>query len=511
VRTLALSIKPEKIADIISQNLEKYKKGSRIEEVGRVLEAGDGIARIGGLSKAVSGEMLKLPGGIYCLALNLEEDEIGGIILGESRSIQEGDIVRRTGNVLRVPVGEELAGRIVDPLGRPLDDKGPIRAKKYRPIEFRAPEAVERQPVQEPLQTGIKAIDSMVPIGRGQRELIVSDRRIGKTAILLDTIMNQKGKDIYCVLVIIGQKTSLTARIAHKLEETGSMEHTTLVVASARYPASLQYIAPYAGCAMGEHFMYNGKHALVMYDDLSKHAVSYREISLLLRRPPGREAYPGDIFYIHSRLLERSARLSKKLGGGSLTAIPIVEVKGGDISSYIPTNLISMTDGQIYLDMDLFNAGVRPAVNAGMSVSRVGGNAQIPAMKKVSGMLRLDLSRYREVETFARFGTELDKETKKQVKRGERIQEILKQDQYRPIAVEEQVLIIFALTHGFLDDIPISGIKDFEKGFISYMHRYQEEILDKLSQKKDIDEELHRDLEDAIKDFKSGIETGAEE
>ena len=511
MRTLALSIKPEKIADIISQNLEKYKKGSRIEEVGRVLEAGDGIARIGGLSKAVSGEMLKLPGGIYCLALNLEEDEIGGIILGESRSIQEGDIVRRTGNVLRVPVGEELAGRIVDPLGRPLDDKGPIRAKKYRPIEFRAPEAVERQPVQEPLQTGIKAIDSMVPIGRGQRELIVSDRRIGKTAILLDTIMNQKGKDIYCVLVIIGQKTSLTARIAHKLEETGSMEHTTLVVASARYPASLQYIAPYAGCAMGEHFMYNGKHALVMYDDLSKHAVSYREISLLLRRPPGREAYPGDIFYIHSRLLERSARLSKKLRGGSLTAIPIVEVKGGDISSYIPTNLISMTDGQIYLDMDLFNAGVRPAVNAGMSVSRVGGNAQIPAMKKVSGMLRLDLSRYREVETFARFGTELDKETKKQVKRGERIQEILKQDQYRPIAVEEQVLIIFALTHGFLDDIPISGIKDFEKGFISYMHRYQEEILDKLSQKKDIDEELHRDLEDAIKDFKSGIETGAEE
>ena len=511
MRTLALSIKPEKIADIISQNLEKYKKGSRIEEVGRVLEAGDGIARIGGLSKAVSGEMLKLPGDIYCLALNLEEDEIGGIILGESRSIQEGDIVRRTGNVLRVPVGEELAGRIVDPLGRPLDDKGPIRAKKYRPIEFRAPEAVERQPVQEPLQTGIKAIDSMVPIGRGQRELIVSDRRIGKTAILLDTIMNQKGKDIYCVLVIIGQKTSLTARIAHKLEETGSMEHTTLVVASARYPASLQYIAPYAGCAMGEHFMYNGKHALVMYDDLSKHAVSYREISLLLRRPPGREAYPGDIFYIHSRLLERSARLSKKLRGGSLTAIPIVEVKGGDISSYIPTNLISMTDGQIYLDMDLFNAGVRPAVNAGMSVSRVGGNAQIPAMKKVSGMLRLDLSRYREVETFARFGTELDKETKKQVKRGERIQEILKQDQYRPIAVEEQVLIIFALTHGFLDDIPISGIKDFEKGFILYMHRYQEGILDKLSQKKDIDEELHRDLEDAIKDFKSGIETGAEE
>jgi F-type H+/Na+-transporting ATPase subunit alpha len=508
---LSLSIKPEKIADIISQNLEKYKKESRIEEVGRVLEAGDGIVRIRGLSKAMSGEMLKLPNGINCLALNLEEDEIGGIILGERRNIQEGDMVRRTGNVLRVPVGEELAGRIVDPLGRPLDDKGPIKAKEYRPIEFKAPEAVERQPVQEPLQTGIKAIDSMVPIGRGQRELIVSDRRIGKTAILLDTIMNQKGKDIYCVLVIIGQKTSLTARIADKLEETGSMAHTTLVVASARYPAALQYIAPYTGCAMGEHFMYNGKHALVMYDDLSKHAVSYREISLLLRRPPGREAYPGDIFYIHSRLLERSAKLSKKSMGGSLTAIPIVEVKGGDISSYIPTNLISMTDGQIYLDMDLFNAGIRPAVNAGMSVSRVGGNAQIPAMKKVSGMLRLDLSRYREVETFARFGTDLDRETKKQVKRGERIQEILKQDQYRPIAVEDQVLIIFALTHGFLDDIPISGIKDFEKGFISYMHRSQKKILDKLSEKKDLDEELHRDLEDAIKDFKSGIETGAEE
>ncbi len=511
MKTLALNIRPEKIADIISENLEKYKKGSRIEEIGRVLEAGDGIVRIGGLPKAVSGEMLKLPGGIYCLALNLEEDEIGGIILGESRSIQEGDMVRRTGNVLRVPVGEELAGRIVDPLGRPLDDKGPIKAKEYRPIEFKAPEVVERQPVQEPLQTGIKAIDSMVPIGRGQRELIVSDRRIGKTAILLDTIMNQRGKDVYCILVIIGQKTSLTARIADKLKETGSMDHTTLVVASARYPAALQYIAPYAGCAMGEYFMYNGKHALVMYDDLSKHAVSYREISLLLRRPPGREAYPGDIFYIHSRLLERSAKLSKKLKGGSLTAIPIVEVKGGDISSYIPTNLISITDGQIYLDMDLFNAGIRPAVNAGMSVSRVGGNAQIPAMKKVSGMLRLDLSRYREVETFAQFGTELDKETKKQVKRGERIQEILKQDQYRPIAVEDQVLIIFALTHGFLDDVSVSGIKDFEKEFISYMHGSQKEIIDKISQKKDIDEELQEDLEGAIRDFKSSMEGEVEE
>ncbi len=503
MKNLALDIKSQKIADLISSTLEKYKTESKIEEVGRVLEAGDGIVKIGGLSQAVAGEMLKLPGDIYCLALNLDENEIGGIILGESRSIQEGDIVKRTGNVLRVPVGEELVGRIVDPLGRPLDNKGPIKAKQYRPIEFKAPSVVARQKVSEPLQTGIKAIDAMVPIGRGQRELIVSDRRIGKTAILTDTIMNQRDTDVYCILVIIGQKTSLVARIADKLEETGSMKHTTLVVASAKVPAALQYIAPYAGCAMGEYFMYNGKHALVTYDDLSKHAISYRELSLLLRRPPGREAYPGDIFYIHSRLLERSSKLSDKLKGGSLTAIPIVEVKGGDISSYIPTNLISITDGQIYLDTDLFNAGVRPAVNAGMSVSRVGGEAQTPAMRKVAKMLRLDLARYREVETFAKFGTELDKETKKQVQRGERTVEVLKQGQYQPMHVSDQVLIIFALIHGYLDDVPISGIKNFEKEFLAYMHKSKKELVKKIVETKELDPKTEGRLKEALKEFKA--------
>ncbi|MFO7929577.1 MAG: F0F1 ATP synthase subunit alpha [Candidatus Humimicrobiaceae bacterium] len=508
---MALNIGADKIAGLISKNLEKYKAESRVEEVGKVLEAGDGIIRIGGLGKAVAGEMLKLPGDIYCLALNLDEGDIGGIILGESRTIQEGDIVKRTGKVLRVPVGEELVGRIVDPLGRPLDEKGPIKAKHHRPIEFKAPEAVERQPVEEPLQTGIKAIDSMVPIGRGQRELIVSDRRIGKTAILIDTIMNQKGKDLYCILVIIGQKTSIAARIADKLEEAGSMDHTILVIASAKFPAALQYIAPYAGCAMGEHFMHEGKHALVMYDDLSKHAVSYRELSLLLRRPPGREAYPGDIFYIHSRLLERSAKLSDKLKGGSLTAIPIVEVKGGDISSYIPTNLISITDGQIYLDTDLFNAGIRPAINAGMSVSRVGGSAQTPAMKKVAGMLRLDLARYREIETFVKFGTGLDKETKKQVKRGERTVEVLKQEQYKPMPVEDQVIILFALTHGFLDDIPVSEVKKFENKFIPYMYKSHQEIVDRLHKGKKIDNQVEEGLKGALEEFKSDFTKSGED
>lgn len=508
---MALNIDTGKIIEIINQSLQKYKQQPKFEEVGKVLEVGDGIIKIGGLPEAAAGEMLKLPGNIYCLALNLDEDEIGGIVLGESKSIQEGDIVKRTGNMIRVPVGKELVGRIVDALGRPLDDKGPIKAKNYRTIEFKAPSAVERQPVEEPLQTGIKAIDSMVPIGRGQRELIVSDRRIGKTALLLDTIINQKGKGIYCILVIIGQKTSIAARTADKLEETGAMEHTILVVASAKFPAALQYIAPYTGCAMGEYFMYNGEHALVMYDDLSKHAISYRELSLLLRRPPGREAYPGDIFYIHSRLLERSARLSKDLKGGSLTAIPVVEVKAGDISSYIPTNLISITDGQIFLDTDLFNAGIRPAVNAGMSVSRVGGSAQIPAMRKVSEMLRLDLARYREIETFVKFGTDLDSETKKQLRRGERIIEVLKQDQYNPMAVEDQVLIIFALTYGYLDDIPIEAIKKFEDNFISYMHKSQKELVKRLKETRKFDEDIEKSLKDAIEKFKPGYVIKEEE
>ncbi|MCG9479521.1 MAG: F0F1 ATP synthase subunit alpha [Actinomycetia bacterium] len=500
-----MSMESKKIADLISKQIEKYEAKPQIEEVGAVTEAGDGIVKIAGLSKAVAGEMLELPGGIYCLALNLDQHEIGGVILGESVKIQEGDLVKRTGKVLQVPVGEALVGRIVDPLGIPLDNKGDIDTQIFSPVEFKAPEVVERQPVREPLQTGIKAIDSMVPIGRGQRELIISDRRVGKTALLVDTILNQKGKDVYCIFVIIGQKTSLVARIAEKLEQEGAMDYTTIVVATAKETAALQYLAPYSGCAMGEYFMYNQKHAVVMYDDLSKHAVAYREISLLLRRPPGREAYPGDIFYLHSRLLERSAKLSDEKGAGSLTAIPVIEVKGGDISGYIPTNLISITDGQIYLDTELFNSGIRPAINAGISVSRVGGAAQIPAMKKVARMLRLDISQYREIETFAKFGTELDTETKKQVTRGERIVEVLKQGQYQPMAVEDQVIAIFALTYGYLDDIKVSDICRFEEEFLTYMHNNKKDIIKKIRETKDINQELEQELKQAVKDFKSGF------
>jgi F-type H+-transporting ATPase subunit alpha len=399
-------------------------------------------------------------------------------------------------------VGEELVGRVIDPLGNPLDSKGSIKSKEFRPVEFIAPGVVDRQPVKEPLQTGIKAIDSMIPIGRGQRELVIGDRSIGKSAILVDTTINQKGKDVYCIYVAIGQKTSTVARLVEKLEETGAMEYTIIISSTARTPASLQYIAPYAGCAIGEYFMKNGKHALVMYDDLSKHAVAYRQLSLLLKRPPGREAYPGDIFYLHSRLLERAAKLSDEKGGGSLTALPVIETKAGDISAYIPTNVISITDGQIYLVTDLFNAGVRPAINAGISVSRVGGNAQISAMKKVAGMLRLDLAQYRELETFAKFGTELDKETRKQLARGERTVEVLKQGQYEPMEVEDQVLIIFALTRGYLDDIEIKMLRSFEKEYLEYIHSTKPDIIDELIRTKDISEELENKIISAIGDFK---------
>lgn len=499
---MSATIRTDKIAELISIEISKYKKEAKIEEIGTVIEAGDGIARISGLSKAMSGEMLEFEGGIYGQAHNLDKNEIGAIILGDSTKIEQGTTVRCTGKILEVPAGKALLGRIIDPLGQPLDGKGEIKSDAFRPIEFKAPNVINRQPVKEPLQTGIKAIDSMIPIGKGQRELIIGDRSTGKTSILIDTIINQKGKDVFCIYVAIGQKNSSIARLAEKLEEEGAMEYTIIVNAPANAPAAVQYLAPYTGCAIGEYFMYNGMDALVMYDDLSKHAVAYREVSLLLRRPPGREAYPGDIFYLHSRLLERSAKLSDELGGGSLTAIPVVEILAGDISAYIPTNVISITDGQIYLETDLFNAGVRPAINPGISVSRVGGNAQTKAMKKVAGMLRLGLAQYRELETFAKFGTELDKETKKQLARGERTVEVLKQNLYHPMPVEDQVIIIYALTNGFLDDVEIKNISNFEKELISYMYNSHPEIIKELKSTKDISESLDKQISDAIINFK---------
>ncbi|MHB1253659.1 MAG: F0F1 ATP synthase subunit alpha [Candidatus Humimicrobiaceae bacterium] len=505
MKNLSAAIRTDKIAELISSEINKYKKETKFEEIGTVIDAGDGIARISGLSQALSGEMLEFDGGVYGQAHNLDKNEIGAIILGESTEIEEGTTVRCTGRILEVPAGEALLGRIIDPLGKPLDNKGRIKTDQYRPIEFKAPSVINRQPVKEPLQTGIKAIDSMIPIGKGQRELVIGDRSTGKTSILVDTIINQKGKNVFCVYVAIGQKNSNIARLAEKLTEVGAMEYTVIVDAPANAPASIQYLAPYTGCAIGEYFMYKGQHALVIYDDLSKHAVAYRQISLLLRRPPGREAYPGDIFYLHSRLLERSAKLSEDMGGGSLTAIPVVEILAGDISSYIPTNVISITDGQIYLESDLFNAGVRPAINAGISVSRVGGNAQTKAMKKVSGMLRLGLAQYRELETFAKFGTELDKETKKQLARGERTVEVLKQDLYQPMPVEDQVLVIFALTRGYLDDIEIKDVNNFEKELISYMKSIRADLFGILSDTKDITEEFEKQLSAAIEAFKKNI------
>jgi F-type H+/Na+-transporting ATPase subunit alpha len=503
VKNLSAAIRTDKIAELISSEINKYKKEARFEEIGTVIDAGDGIARISGLSKALSGEMLEFEGGVYGQALNLDKNEIGAIILGESNEIGEGTTVKCTGRILEVPVGNALLGRIIDPLGNPLDNKGSIKTEEFRPIEFKAPSVINRQPVKEPLQTGIKAIDSMIPIGKGQRELVIGDRSTGKTSILVDTIINQKGKDVICIYVAIGQKNSNIARLAEKLTEVGAMEYTVIVDAPANALASIQYLAPYTGCAIGEYFMYKGQHALVMYDDLSKHAVAYRQISLLLRRPPGREAYPGDIFYLHSRLLERSAKLSEEMGGGSLTAIPVVEILAGDISSYIPTNVISITDGQIYLESDLFNAGVRPAINAGISVSRVGGNAQTKAMKKVSGMLRLGLAQYRELETFAKFGTELDKETRKQLARGERTVELLKQELYQPMSAEEQVLVIFSLTRGYLDDVETKDIKNFEKELISYIKNTRSELIASLHETKDISAELEKQLITAVETFKN--------
>jgi len=501
-----MNIRTDEITSIIKQQILRYESKLEFSDVGTVMKVGDGIARIYGLEKCMASELLEFPNGVYGMALNLEEDNVGCVILGSDVGIKEGDIVKRTGRIVEVPVGEALIGRVVNALGQPIDGKGPINTDKFRPIEAIAPSVVDRRSVCEPLQTGIKAIDSMIPIGRGQRELIIGDRQTGKTAIAIDTILNQKGENVICIYVAIGQKASTVAQIVNTLTERGAMDYTIVVVASASEPAPLQYIAPYAGCAMGEEFMYNGKHALVIYDDLSKHAVAYRAMSLLLRRPPGREAYPGDVFYLHSRLLERAAKLNDAMGGGSLTALPIIETLAGDVAAYIPTNVISITDGQIYLESELFYAGVRPAVNPGISVSRVGGAAQIKAMKQVAGKLRLDLAQYRELAAFAQFGSELDKETRARLARGERIVEVLKQDQYDTMPVENQVLIIYAVTNGHLDDIPVNNIRRFEKEFLSYVRNYHGEIPAEIREKKVISKELEEKIVEVIKEFKAKFE-----
>ncbi len=501
-----MKLRPEEVTEILKKYISDVEVEKDWKETGVVVWVGDGIARIWGLEKVMASELLKFKTEsgeeAYGIALNLEEDNVGAVLFSGLDAVKEGDVVERTGKIMQTPVGDALIGRVIDPLGRPLDGKGPIKTKKTRPIERKAPGVIYRQPVKEPLQTGIKSIDGMTPIGRGQRELIIGDRGTGKTAIAIDTIINQKGKGVICIYVAIGQKRSTVAQIVHTLKEHGAMDYTIVVAATASDPAPLQYIAPYAGCAIGEEFMENGKHALVVYDDLSKHAVAYREMSLLLRRPPGREAYPGDIFYLHSRLLERAAKLNDKLGGGSLTALPIIETQAGDVSAYIPTNVISITDGQIYLETDLFYSGFRPAINAGLSVSRVGGNAQIKAMKKVAGMLRLELAQFRELEAFAQFGSDLDEATKKQLERGRRIMEILKQDQYQPMPVEEQIVIIFAATRGFLDDVPLEKVREFEKQLLENMRKNNKKVLDEILEKKDLDEKLEDKIAKAINKFK---------
>ncbi|AJG40939.1 MULTISPECIES: F0F1 ATP synthase subunit alpha [unclassified Thermotoga] len=499
-----MRINPGEITKVLEEKIKSFEEKIDLEDTGKVIQVGDGIARVYGLNKVMVSELVEfVETGVKGVAFNLEEDNVGIIVLGEYKDIKEGHTVRRLKRIIEVPVGEELLGRVVNPLGEPLDGKGPINAKNFRPIEIKAPGVIYRKPVDTPLQTGIKAIDSMIPIGRGQRELIIGDRQTGKTAIAIDTIINQKGQGVYCIYVAIGQKKSAIARIIDKLRQYGAMEYTTVVVASASDPATLQYIAPYAGCAMGEYFAYSGRDALVVYDDLSKHAVAYRQLSLLMRRPPGREAYPGDIFYLHSRLLERAVRLNDKLGGGSLTALPIVETQANDISAYIPTNVISITDGQIYLEPGLFYAGQRPAINVGLSVSRVGGAAQIKAMKQVAGMLRIELAQYRELETFAQFATELDPATRAQIVRGQRLMELLKQEQYSPMPVEEQVVVIFAGVRGYLDDLPVEAVRRFEKEFLRFMHEKHQDILDDIREKKELTPETEEKLKKAIEEFKA--------
>ena len=496
-----MRIKPEEVSKIIRNEIEGYNKTLDIANTGTVLEVGDGIARIYGLSKAMSGELLKFENGVMGMALNLEEDNIGAVIFGESRGIKEGGTVKSTGKVAEVPSGEGLLGRVVNALGEPIDGKGNIEASKYMKIERPAYGIIDRKPVSEPLQTGIKAIDGMFPIGKGQRELIIGDRQTGKTAIAIDTIINQKNNDVVCIYVAIGQKRSTVAQIYKKLEELGALEYTIIVAATASESAPLQYLAPYAGVAMGEYFMEQGKHVLIIYDDLSKHAVSYREMSLLLRRPPGREAYPGDVFYLHSRLLERAAKLSDELGGGSITALPIVETKAGDISAYIPTNVISITDGQIFLETDLFNSGFRPAINPGVSVSRVGGSAQIKAMKQVASKVKLELAQYNELLAFTQFGSDLDKATRDQLNRGAKIMEVLKQSQYNPYRVEEQVVSFFCVTNGYFDDIPTEKVKAFEHDLIGSL-RTENEILSEIKKEEKVTDEINEKLIAYVTNYK---------
>ncbi len=505
-------VKPEEVSAILRKQLSGFEKEEDIYEVGTVLQVGDGVAKVYGLTKVMAAELVEFPNNLFGMVLNLEEDNVGVILFGDDRLVKEGDLVRRTGRVASVPVGKELLGRVVNPLGQPLDDKGPINAKNFLPIERKAPGVIFRQPVKEPLQTGLKMIDALIPIGRGQRELIIGDRQTGKTAIAIDTIINQKFthtdrakelgiQPVYCIYVAIGQKGSTVANVVATLEEFGAMEYTIVVAANASDPAPLQFIAPYCGCSMGEYFRDNGMHALIIYDDLSKQAAAYRQVSLLLRRPPGREAYPGDIFYLHSRLLERAAKYADEYGGGSLTALPVIETQAGDVAAYIPTNVISITDGQIYLEPNLFNAGIRPAMNIGISVSRVGGNAQIKAMKKVAGPLKLELAQYRELEAFAKFGSDLDKATQQQLRRGARLTEILKQKQYQPLPVEKQIALLWTATNGYLDDLPVEVLSDFEKEFYEFMDNLHSEVLESIIRTKDLTEEIVSSLKKAVEEF----------
>lgn len=498
-----MSLRPEEISAIIRKEIEGYRSQATMDEVGTILEVGDGIARIFGLANAMAGELLEFPGGIMGMVLNLEEDNVGAVLLGDDSNIKEGDLVKRTGRVAEVPVGDSMIGRVVNALGQPIDGKGPILTDKTRPVERVAHGVLERKSVDTPLQTGIKAIDSMVPIGRGQRELIIGDRQTGKTAIALDTIINQRGKDVLCIYVAIGQKASTVAQLVKNLEEHGAMDYTTVVAATASELAPLQYLAPYSGCAIGEEWMEAGKDVLVVYDDLSKHAVAYRAMSLLLKRPPGREAYPGDVFYLHSRLLERASKLSDELGGGSLTALPIIETQAGDVSAYIPTNVISITDGQIYLETQLFNQGVRPAINAGLSVSRVGGAAQIKAMKKVSGSLRTELAQYRELESFSQFGSELDQDTLSRLEHGKRIVEVLKQPQYQPMSVEHQVIILYAMTKRYLEEVPVNQILEFEKGLLAYCDEQYPTIGQSIVTEKVLLPQTEQELQQAIEAYRN--------
>ncbi len=503
------NIKADEISKILREQIENYEQTVSVDEVGAIISVGDGIARVHGLEKVMAGEMLAFPKNIYGIALNLEEEEVGVVLLGESSELKEGDVVKRTNTIMSVPVGEELVGRVVNPLGEALDGKGPIVSKQRNPLERLAPGVLDRQPVREPLQTGIKAIDAMIPIGRGQRELIIGDRQTGKTAVILDTIINQKGGDVICIYCGIGQKRSTIAQVVKTLTDAGAMDYTIVVASSAAEPASLQYIAPYAACAIGEYFRDNKRHAVAFYDDLSKHAQAYREISLLLRRPPGREAFPGDVFYLHSRLLERAAKLNDKLGAGSLTALPVIETQAGDVSAYIPTNVISITDGQIYLEADLFNAGIRPAINVGISVSRVGGNAQIKAMRQVAGTLRLDMAQYRALAAFAQFGSDqLDKVTQAQLARGQRLTEILKQDQYVPLSVEKQVLSIYVATSGAMDSVAVADVRRFEGEFLQFAEANYPSLLKNIATKKALDDGLRAEIKTAVDGFKERFTAG---